>query len=360
MQKLKKIKKILRKNIITVWLIVSAVAFCGIIAYAKFDDSHNSTKRVVSTGTNDKILFTSNLLTISNSNHPKSVAKGYTADSTYDINIYNYDRTKPTAYYPNTINYTLKTVLVKPGESGTVEYDISNQTDLNKIQTALCDNTDENNPVYKTIDIYELTNGTPGNTPVISLGNLIVDNTLTTKAEDSLSSEQLVPGSTGSAVKSYRVVIPKEAIDSNIYVKITAEPNGHSDLPTSIGGIFYVQSQNKVEMNGWNGTFVDSRSVAPSGYDAFNFRITGAGTATKVLKWNSEYVQPNKQQILELFGVTLTASTNQLSHTFPLQAGVYSYDIQFYVKDSTAREYIDSLTWDQLIAAKIVSLEDPA
>lgn len=364
MKKTIHIKKFVKKHVITIWLVIATVAFCGIFAYAKFNEGQNYTKRVVSTGTNDKVLFTSNLLNTSNSGHPKAVTKGYSSDSYYDINIYNYDKNKVSSYYPGTINYTLSAMLVKPDASSTV-YDTTVSADLNALKNVLVethiDNTDPDNPIttytYHKIYIYRLIDGTPEDSPIVTLGAIDQD-TMTVSYD--LTGEQLVPGTSGSAVESYRVVLPKEVIDSNVRVKITAQPNGHSDLPSSIGGVFYIQSQNIVVTTGWKGEFVDSRTKSPSEYDAFNYRISGAGTANKVLKWNSTYLQPNKQEITDLFGDgSFSASTTQESHSFPLKPDVYTYDIQFYVKDAAAREYINGLTWDQLIAANLVTLEDP-
>lgn len=364
MNKVKIIKGFLRKNIITVWLIVSVAFLCGIFVFAKFGNGQNYTKRVVSTGLNDKILFTSNLLNTSNTGHPKTVTRGYSADSSYDINIYNYDKNKISSYYPGTINYTFNAMLVHSDAESTV-YDVSDQTDLNALKNILIetnvDNTDPENPVttytYHKIYVYELVNGVQGASPVITLG---AENQNTVTASYSLTGQQLVPGPSGSAVKSYRVVLPKELIDSDVRVKITAEPVGHSDLPLSIGGLFYIQSQNIVVTTGWRGEFVDSRSKQPSEYDAFNYRISGAGTANKILRWNSNVVQPNKQQIADLFGDnSFSSSTSQEAHSFPLKPDVYTYDIQFYVKDAAARAYIDGLTWEQLIAANIITLDDP-
>ncbi|SDA29491.1 hypothetical protein SAMN02910447_03059 [Ruminococcus sp. YE71] len=364
MKKVITAKKFIKKHLITIWLVIAAVAFSGILAYAKFSDGQNYTKRVVSTGTNDKVLFTSNLLNTSNTGHPKTVTKGYTSDSYYDINIYNYDKNKVSSYYPGTINYTLNAMLVKPDASSTV-YDTTDSDDLNALKNVLVEtqinDIDPDNPVitytYHKIYIYRLIDGTPEDTPIVTLGAIDQD---TMTASYNLTGEQLVPGKTGSAVESYRVVLPKEVIDSDVRVKITAEPNGHSDLPSSIGGVFYIQSQNIVITTGWNGEFVDSRTKAPSEYDAFNYRISGAGTANKVLKWNSTYLQPNKQEIADLFGDnSFSASTSQEALSLPLKPDVYTYDIQFYVKDAVAREYINGLTWDQLIAANLVSLEDP-
>lgn len=364
MEAVSNVKGFMKKHIITVWFIASAMVLCGIIVFAKFGDGQNYTKRVVSTGQNDKVLFTSNLLNTSNSGHPKTVTRGYSDDSYYDINIYNYDKNKVSSYYPGTINYTLNAMLVKPDASSTV-YDTDIPADLNTLKDVLIktniDNTDPDNSVttytYHKIQIYKLVNGNPESTPIITLGAIDQD---TMTVSYNLTGEQLVPDASGSAVESYRVVLPKEVIDSDVRVKITAVPNGHSDLPPSIGGVFYIQSQNIVVTTGWKGEFIDSRTKSPNEYDAFNYRISGAGTANKVLKWNSTYLQPNKQQITELFGDnSFSASTIQETHSFPLQSDVYTYDIQFYVKDAAARVYINSLTWDQLIAANLITLEDP-
>ncbi len=345
MSKVKQFKRMFKKHWITIWLAIAIIALCGIAAYAKFNNMDNNyTKRVVSTGSNDKTLFTSNLLNISNSKHSKTVAKGFSQDSSFDINIYNYERTKPGSFYPNTIHYALTAALVKSDAPDAEEYDLSDPDDLEKISTVLGDNT---------IRLYALSNGSISGEALITLGS--------STAKGS-TSEELVPDSeSGGTSNSYRLVIPKEATDSGIYIKVTAEPSdGYSDIPDSIGGVFFVQTQNINMETGWVGYINDSKTVTPSEYDAFNFRITGSGTATKVLKWNSTYVQPNKQQLSELFNVTLTADMSQISISFPLADNGSLYDIQFYVKDETARTYINGFaTMDALIASNIITLEDP-
>lgn len=358
MNKAEKAKKFMKKHWITVWMIVAIVACGGAFTFAKFDEGQNYAKKVISTGKNEVILFTSNVLSSPISRQPQVVGQGYSNNITYDINIYNHDKKNEFSYYSDTIKYTLKATLVKT--SGTTAYNIGNANDLAKVQSALLDeeNSTDENSVYKNICIYRLNNGSQSNEPIISLG--------TTLFEQSLTTEQLVPNqTTGSATNSYRVVIPPEAIDSDVYLKVTAEPNGYADLPESIGSLFYAETQTVNLTPGWEGYISENQNSAPSLFDAFNFTITGGGEADKILKWNKTYVQPNKAQIEELASLngntsfTYTVDTDQLPLSFPLSDNSSLYTIQFYVKGSTARTHINSfVTVKALMASGIITLED--
>lgn len=333
--------KMMKKHWIMIWIIVAAVSLCGILVYAKFDEDHNIAKRVISAGANEKTLFTSNYLKDTTPKYPKTVSQGDTRDQYFEFSIYNYDRAKQTAFYPTTINYTLKAELVKPNAS---VYDASDDaTELSNILDSDSDSTSD------VIEIFH-TNGENSSTAIISLN-------MSRTSDD--NAEQLVPNqNTGSAVNTYRLVLPSSMLDKNMYVRVTATPApAHSDI-FPIEGTFYIKTNTVNLTTGWEGMFNDNQSTPPSGYDAFNYAISGNGNASKILSWDNTLLEPNKQQIKELFGIDLEGTESQIPVSLSSADNGGRYDIQFYVKSDSARITINGYDWTTLSSK--VTLTDPS
>lgn len=327
--------KMIKKRWILIWIIVAAVSLCGIFAYAKYGDNHNVAKRVISAGANEKTLFTSNYLKDNTPKYPKTVSQGDSRDQVFDFSIYNYDRSKPTAFYPVTINYTLKAELVKPDSS---IYDESDDaTELTSILGS------------DVVEIFH-TNGTNSSAAIISLNK-------TNTSDD--NPEQLVPNqNTGSAVNTYRLVLPAAMVDKDMYVRITATPaSAHSDI-FPIEGTFYIKTNTVNLTTGWEGLFNDNQATPPSGYDAFNYAISGNGDANKVLSWDNSLLEPNKQQIKELFNIDLIGTESQITVSLSSADNGGRYDIQFYVKSDSARTTINGYDWPTMSGK--VTLTDPS
>ncbi|MCR5499358.1 MAG: hypothetical protein K6F31_03065 [Acetatifactor sp.] len=72
-----------------------------------------------------------------------------------------------------------------------------------------------------------------------------------------------------SATKQYRLVMPEQTISKGVYVR----------------------SKTFNLTAGWTGAFNDDESIGIAQYDGFNYAITGGGTATKTLSWDSTILE---------------------------------------------------------------------
>lgn len=357
MEKAKKIISLFRKNWIAVWLVLATLSLCAVFSYARFANGQNYHKQVVATNYNDKVLFSSNYLKANDPKYPNSVPEGYEGERFFDVSVYNYDRTNATSYYPTTIRYSLKAVLKK--SKGAASY----QTDTDAATLGSIFGTGDNN----TIRIYRLVDGEVSGEPIMApLGK---DNVSATLAMESLAPEQ----GWGSAVNTYRIVFPACVIDKDVYVEFVAEPAAEFiELPSHIGGMFYVKTNTVNLTTTWTGAFNDDQAVSPGAYDGFNYSVTGNGTATKVLSWDKTLLEPNRMEILEYFGVDITDASkytdngNMRSITIELSSAENGgkYNLQFYVSGDTsegsARSRLDEMQWtgEEGLAVK-VRLTDP-
>ena len=105
----------------------------------------------------------------------------------------------------------------------------------------------------------------------------------------------------------------------NLYVEVVSVPSDAS-LPT-IRAIFKGDIRSQGAVNAWSGEFNDNTATAPSGYDAYNYRITGVGSGTFILRWDGTKVKLNdnsKKRLLDITGATQDGN----SITFPVDSGV--------------------------------------
>jgi len=360
MQRIKRVLRVFKKHWITVWAIAAAVTLCGIYAYARFTDNRNYTKRVVAADTGVKTYFTSNYLTGYSYKNYKTITLNSANVEPFEVSIYNYDKNNPTSFYSTPITFKLTAKLYK--NSGSIEYNAANDSTV--LDSIL--GTDE-------IEIYKIDlNGDPISGSSITLNKNTVSGYIT---------ETLTPAQgEKSAKNTYKVVLPLSVADKDIYVKLEADPTeNHPDL-SAIDAFFYAKSNNIDLSSGWSGDFNDSTASLPSSYDAFNYTLTGNGTMDKILKWDTNLLEPNRMQIKDLFGIDLT-NASVLSDTtiynYDSTTGIASlkirvssassggrYDIQFYVVDEDARKEIDgytghqAMTWPTLKTK--VTLTDPS
>ncbi|MCR5019830.1 hypothetical protein [Ruminococcus sp.] len=356
----KRIVNYFKKHWITIWIVVAALALCGVVAYAKFSDNQNTAKRVIAADTGVKTYFTSNYLTGYSYKNYKTVTLDSANVEPFEVSIYNYDKNNPTSFYPSPITFKFTAKLFK--NNGATEYNATN--DAAVLNTIL--GNDE-------IEIYKVDlNGDPVSGSSIILNKTTVSGYIT---------ETLTPAQgEKSAKNTYKVVLPLSVTDKDIYVKLEADPTEqHPDL-SMIDAFFYAKSNNIDLSSGWSGDFNDSTANPPSSYDAFNYTLTGSGTMDKILSWDNNLLEPNRMQINDIFGIDLTDSNilNDTSiYNYDSTTGIASlkislssassggrYDIQFYVVDENARKEIDGytghqpMTWPTLKTK--ITLTDPS
>ena len=323
-------------RMIFAWVAIITACFSVMIVSAKYKAPHNSVKRVTVTGKSATIFFSSNYLAESITKNGVSVEEDFTGDTNFDIKICNTDVLKPVEFYSKAINYTLTAEVVK--ENGTS----FTASELDAILGSA------------KIGLYRLEGGAVSGAALHEFDSSHMTYTL--------SSESLVPTAANpSAMKQYRLVMPEETISKGVYVRVTATPaSGYSDLPTSISGSFYVRRKTFNLTTGWTGAFNDDESIGIAQYDGFNYAITGGGTATKTLSWDSTILEVDWKQIQEVFSYTGSQPSADANGIISIPVNLSSesggrYDIQFYVTDKTARTTINAYTWTQL--ETLVTLE---
>ena len=313
----------LAKHGLMLMFTVAIVMVVGILTYARYNDNQNYAKRVIRTESEEKNLFTSNYLSASGSTQVRTVTAGTTDDVVFDVSVYNYNVKKVGTAYPTTLTYKLSAYLMdSAGE---------NELTASEVTAAI-----GNENIY----VYGFVNGTVDTSnPIATLNssNLNVENIARTIARSV---------DTGRNSDRFQVVIPIEAKDKDLSVKIVADADP-SDL-NDLRATFAVSTQNFERINGWRGHFTDDQGKALSLYDGFNFTLEGNGNLSGKLKWKTGLLEPNAAQLQELFG-TSTTGTSGAYTTLDLNISSDStkgrYDIQFYIVDETARGSIDSMQW---------------
>lgn len=339
------IKQLLKKYWAIVWLTAALLSCIGIYAYAKYGDAHNVDKEVVRTGKNYTNLFSSNYLTISNPTHPKTQIEDYEGLTDFDIEIWNYDRKHPTNFCHEDITYSLTAKLVYPSGGGYADYTaetIGNVLDDGDVINLYRVTTSGSTLIGKLG--YSTTDGEVGVNKTIDMDTTVDPPTaLKLLAED------------GSTSHSYKLEFPSELIDKNVYVYLKAEPVTSDLALDNIGGYFYVKTQTVNLSTGWSGVIGESTSsndedTLPKKYEAYNFIMTGSGTETMRLCWDANMFTPNAKEMKDLFSVNLSdlpTDANDLTYVDVSLNATESggrYDIQFYIKDETAKNTIKAMT----------------
>ena len=330
---MKNYKRFFKKHWITIWLAVAIIALCGGLVYAKYGAEHNVVKRVIATDSGAGSRFTSNYLATGNSNQSiRSVSSTSTDDISYDINIYNYSLNKPTQWYPSDLEYTLSAQIKS----------FDGSTTLTAAQVESLIGTDE-------IVVYTVS---------FDVNNEEVLTPLLTVSKDSLtasnSSQVIANSSGGGTYNSYRLILPNSMVGKDISVILTATPaSKHRDIADSIlSSRFGAEVQTIVLSTGWVGSFNDDTEVSLASYEGFNYSITGSGNSSGKLSWRSDLLEPNVNEILDLFGVDITNAANYTDvgnmRTITLSNlssddNSGRYDFQLYIKDSAAKSTIENL-----------------
>lgn len=329
------IKRFVRKNWITVWLVVAAITLSGGMVLAKYATEHNVVRRVIATDGGAGSRFTSNYLFTGTENRQiRTVASTYTGEVTYDLFIYNYSMNNPTLWYKSDLDFSFTpTVVSLDGTTSLTSSDF---------ETLLGNDS---------IEVYSVENETETSLLTINKDNFdqVVGNAV---------SQTITYSSVSGTYKRYKIVLPNSAIDKNICLKLEATPaRKHGDISDLVLSSRFGAAFQTISLStGWTGSFNDSTSIAPSAYEGFNFSITGSGDSSGELSWRSDLIEPNPNQIEEFFGVDLSSTTptpvpgtNMVKITLPnLSSDDNSgrYDLQFYIKDAAAKTAIGNMDWD--------------
>lgn len=284
--------KRLKKSWLTIWIVAAVAALSTIGGLAAYT-SISSVKRVVSTQKGVGNLFSSNYLEESDSAPLKNVT--FSSDSvtpTVTVNVCNFPQTK-IKHSDVDITYTLTITLVD--SSGT---EISDFTDMGNYSVKYGDTTN-----------------------VFSSSNNKIEYTKTLLASD-------------FSYNDFILTFDKSQLTTqSVFMKLEAKPSSPSGLPTLSAriGVSYVKPYSA----SWSGQFTDSAGN-PSDLDGFNYRLSGSGSGTITLSWDTNYIEISKWFLEEN---ELSNSVTEVGDIKTITLKVDSseqnqYDIQFYRKQA--------------------------
>ncbi|MBO7085857.1 MAG: hypothetical protein J6W25_01960 [Bacilli bacterium] len=262
------------------------------------------------------IRFSSNYLLKGNSKDNIKIV--YTTDASANgvnpaavLTVCNYAQGKQTEPNPNNVTYTLSARFVKYVNGDYVAASTSDVPDNSYVIT--------------------LKNGEETK----AFNNTTVSNSFT----------KTIPGKKAAA-DVYELIFTKNfaSVKPNLYLEVTVTPTDDS-LPT-LTGIFKADVRVEGENNSWSGSFSDEQtSIQPYEYDGYNYLVTGFGSGTVTITWDSTKLEMNYVSLSQLLAITgAQYDSSNSSITFPVNSSTTNrYEIQFYKIDIDS-----SVTWQDM------------
>ncbi|MCR5019992.1 hypothetical protein [Ruminococcus sp.] len=272
----KQLMRFLKKQWLIVWIAAVALTLTAILVSAEYLGENSTMNRVIVALSEQKLMFSSNILKENGDNEyqPKYEA-GLSAEqilngAAYDVPLllWNYDRSNPSRWYSESINYDISFKLV--------------QADGTEINTA------------------EKLNGK--SITILKNGNSIT--TLDSNQYSDSRPDTLTYSPSGAAENSYTIRFPGNwdfVADDDICVQIKAVPNNEGNTEKyidlkNLGAIVGLKQLQSMGSSGWNVYISESRisDTAPADYDAYNLVINGSGVADITLKIDTAKLLFNK------------------------------------------------------------------
>ena len=266
----------LKKQWLIVWITAAALMLTAILASAEYLGENSTMNRVVVALSEQNMMFSSNILNESGDNDYQPKYKSKLSDeqiqngSAYDVPLllWNYDRSNPSRWYPEDIDFEITFKLVKA--DGT---EITAAEQLNGKSIAILKN-----------------------------GNALTELSSSRYSYSYADTLEYLPG--GSAENSYTIRFPGNwefGADDDICVQITAVPqNGGSaekykDLER-LGAIIGLKQLQSMGSSGWNVYISESlaANTSPADYDAYNLVVNGSGAADITLKIDTNNLSFNR------------------------------------------------------------------
>lgn len=336
---MKKTLKMLKRHWMVIWLVVAIFAL-SLVVYAEYYAERNRVRRVAANVASEGQLFSSNVLTPQDIGLKKVRIAAEGGYCVVPINIWNYNPSNPQKAFQADLSYKLTFKLVDA-----LDYAIA-QDSLNGIVIE-----------YSTdgINFTQFAWSSEKGCYYWETNKMF-----TKGAED----EEYSPDH-----HDFYLRFPESVLDSDpgIYVEAIASPSDTRNF-TVINAILGVQSQTTALVRGWKGSFYDSEAYQD--YDAFNYVITGNGSATITIEWCSDYLEINEINLDEyasdidsansdLVGTnktvgTITGTWKKLTikadadaeDEFGHRIGLNRYSFQFYMTADPLNDYGDSSETD--------------
>lgn len=281
--------------------VLTLIIYGSFAAYTSF----NSVKRVVSTGTQSDTMFGSNYLSplnLSDTNYPvKRISLSDDMNCTFTVLVGNYVWGDESLYNPKDITYTVTAKLLSM-DGGDLSAD------------------------YSSIKM----NGTPFD----DAGELTRKN------------QKLPTGK--AATNEYKFEIPG-ILKDKVKIQIVAEPDASSKEAVNNQKLAAILSFSGYEaVKNWTGHFLDSKNKNPDQYDAFNYEISGNGSASVTVVWEDS---------LQLSKWTTGGKQENNSYTFTVDGSTTAVQFQFYRNPEKVSD-LDGKDWEGLEKLVTVSFTE--
>ncbi|MCR5796684.1 MAG: hypothetical protein K6G63_02055 [Eubacterium sp.] len=320
---MKKIMQFLKRQWITVWLVISAITLTLTIVYAAYL-GNTEVKRVVSTASISNVFFSSNMLDSSSNGLIKNIKTAETTQN-YEclVSIFNYDEMMPTNFAKDDIPYRLTATLYK--------YDTDSGT-FQKVTNVVKSEDDSRNEVFSIQKVKDNNTNVSESEYNLNTGEFMVE----------YPSEVLQGGA--SHANTYKLIIDKEEVAKDVpifYIRLEAEPSAQNiDGVVARQSGYISASKGTVYNSGWSGELSERTERS---YDGYNMIISGSGTGTIDLSWNNERFEINKFFLeqyaydsstgtgIDSEGVKVNGTTSKITlHVDSIVSN--RYEVQFYKK----------------------------
>ena len=260
-----KLIKILKKNWITIWLIIAAISFITVSTYAIYTRI-TMVKRVVSTQSGASSLFSSDHM---NSTLMKVVEPimDSSKDAEVTVNVFNYAYPKESVFRGDITEYDVTATIGSLGLNDS--FSALNGADLSDLLS--------NNYNYK------ITHNDTDESFIFGTDG---------KASYTFQNCSIAGGSANN--DEFTLTFDKNEIgnDPNEYcIRLVATPY-NSDLPV-LTGIVMVRFS-KQASTGWSGNLEDINEDIEDDYDGYNYYLEGNGRGKLTFSWDPRYVTINK------------------------------------------------------------------
>lgn len=317
-----------KKQWLQIWIAVAILALVGMGSMAAYISAFSSMKRVVVSTSNQGKLFTSNILVEDGKDIyiPRYFPQLVNPSATYsvDVILWNYNLSNPAKWYSEMINYNVTFTLTDSEGHPLTAADMGSRTVIV---------SDKNGNTLATLD---------GTTPTLTYTR--TGESLAYNASTSTEGKYTLDFSGNWDLEN----------DTEICVQVDIQLSGsesqYLDL-SPLGGIIGLKKAVNTESAGWQAYIAErENSVSVADCDGYNMTVTGAGAAVITIKWDTRYLECNRNfynQTIYSFGTgevvyTAPASGSNIA-TLVISADTASsvtdnrnrYDIQFY-KTGTA------------------------
>ena len=287
---MKDVLKALKRHWITVWLFVVVLMLLGtFVTYSVYTEV-SSVKRVVTTKSAPKDLFSSNCMyaDLYNRRIPSKE---------YSIELRNYDASFPDIPNPTEIEYTL-TAQLRANYNGSIMTMAELENELGSNSDVYADYVEE----AKEFTICKSQEDDPSGTIRDPVGLKFSDYTDYTIVFPAQAGYETLPGGNVHTDK-FKITVSEDDFSREepkfyIYVKADAVDGSLTDLQTQLYG-----AKNVVITSSWLGTIAE-RNTSTLDYDFYNYIITGSGSGKLDIMWDPQWFEVNEFFFTSLSGVT--------------------------------------------------------